>query len=318
MNESDNKYEYLIPAYFPKPQIPEDNMPSKERINLGKKLFFDKKLSSNKTIACASCHLPEKAFSDNKQLSLGVNDSIGDRNTMPLFNLAWQNSFFWDGETTSLEQFILKPLTNSKEMNISIDELNARLKNDKEYVRLFKKAYKCQPDANSLSKAIACYVRSLISANSKYDQYLYQKKQVMSDSEIRGMNLFNSPKTQCSSCHSGINFANNAFENNALYTDYEDQGRYKITGKESDKGKFKVPSLRNVAVTAPYMHDGSIPTLEDVIEHYATGGKNHPNRSPQVRDNQASNLSTSEKEDLINFLKCLTDEEFLGNTQHMP
>lgn len=318
MHNANNIFDYKIPSYFPKPQIPEDNLPSQERINLGKKLFFDKKLSLNKSIACSSCHAPNRGFSDSKKFSLGVNDSIGERNAMPLFNLAWQNSFFWDGGVPTLELQVLKPLTNSKEMNISIEEVVGRLKKDKEYVSLFKKAYGCKPDANSLSRAIACYERTLISANSKYDKFYYQKKPVMSDSEIRGMFLFHGSKTHCSSCHSGVNFTNNAFENNALYENYTDQGRYKITGKESDKGKFKVPSLRNVAVTAPYMHDGSLQTLEEVVEHYASGGKNHPNRSGHVHNNDAPALTASEKVDLINFLKCLTDEEFLSNTQHIP
>ncbi|HEY8402791.1 MAG TPA: cytochrome c peroxidase [Cytophagaceae bacterium] len=312
-------YELKIPVGFPKPYIPEDNQLTEERIALGKMLFFDPILSSDKKISCASCHIPQNSFTDSTRLSLGVNGAMGDRNSMPLINLAWSNSFMWDGGVPSLEQQILNPLTNHKEMNMKVEEVIDRLSSHPLYPKLFKKAYGTKPDAASLFKAIASFERTLISANSKYDRFYYGKdRSVFNESEYRGYLLFNSEKAHCASCHSGFNFTNNTFQNNGLYKEYKDQGRYNITFDEADKGKFKVPTLRNVALTAPYMHDGSIETLEEVLDHYNKGGNDHPNQSMHVHRHEDEKLSEEEKVDIINFLKTLTDESFINNPEFIP
>jgi cytochrome c peroxidase len=313
---SPGKYDMKIPAGFPRPLIPEDNKLTKERVQLGKMLFFDPILSSDQKISCSSCHAPANSFSDSRQFSLGVNDSAGDRNSMPLVNLAWSNSFMWDGGVPSLELQIMNPLTNHKEMNMEIPAALERLSAHPVYPKLFKKAYGLKPDAASLFKAIASFERTLISSGSKYDRFYYGKdRSVYNESEYRGYLLFNSEKAHCASCHSGFNFTNNTFQNNGLYKEYKDQGRYRITFDESDKGKFKVPTLRNVALTRPYMHDGSLNTLEEVLDHYNNGGKDHPNQSMHVHRHPDERLSDEEKKDIINFLGTLTDESFINNPE---
>jgi cytochrome c peroxidase len=316
---STTKYEFIIPKGFPTPDIPADNNLTIQRIALGKKLFYDKMLSSDSSVSCGTCHAPKSAFADQRVLSEGVKGTKGDRNSMPLINLAWSNSFMWDGGVTSIELQIVNPLTNRKEMNIKLEEAVARLNAQPVYIKLFKKAYGTKPDAATLFKAIASFERTLVSARSKYDKYYYGKDpSVFNESEVRGFLLFNSEKTHCSSCHTGFNFTNGTFQNNGLYLEYKDQGRYNVTHLESDKGKFKVPTLRNIAITAPYMHDGSFKTLEEVIDHYNKGGVNHPNKSSHVHNNDSPPLTEEEKIDLINFLNTLTDETYLSNPAFLP
>jgi cytochrome c peroxidase len=312
------KYELKLPKGVPPPIIPADNELSEERVLLGKMLFYDKILSSDKSISCASCHDPEKSFGDNRSFSLGVNDSVAERNTMPLINLAWSNSFFWDGGVPTLELQVLKPLTEHNEMNMTTEEVVKRLTKSKTYPKLFMKAYGSKPDAGTLVKALACFERTLISFDSKYDNWIRNNGAGFETSEVRGFYLFVGGKTHCVSCHSGINFTNNSFQNNGLSVAYADEGRFRITSDQNDKGKFKVPTLRNIALTAPYMHDGSLQTLEDVVEHYNSGGKAHPNKSPHVHNNDSPPLTEKEKVDLIGFLKTLTDEKFINNPAFKP
>lgn len=308
----DAPYELVFPAEFGQPYIPEDNELTVNRVKLGKLLFFDPILSKEKSVSCASCHAPEHSFSDINRFSQGSQGFFGERNSMSLINMAWSTSFFWDGSALSLEAQARVPLTNAIEMNMTIEEAVKRLNEHPDYPQLFYDAYQRLPDEYSLLRAIASYERTLISSNNKYDQfYLQGKFEVLNDSEIRGLYLFNGSgdKVHCSSCHTGNQFTNGAFENNGLYDFYLDKGRYKITGKDSDIGKFKVPTLRNVALTPPYMHDGSVQTLEEVVEFYSTGGSNHPNKSSHIHVHTP--LTETEKEDLVNFLKALTDQKFI-------
>ncbi len=310
----DSAYSLAVPKGFPAPVIPSDNQLTEERISLGRQLFFDPVLSRDSTISCASCHLAQNAFTDTARFSKGVKNTAGTRNSMPLINMAWSNSFFWDGGVPSLELQVLAPLTNHLEMDMDMKEVLKRLNEHPLYPSLFRKAYQREPDEYSLFRAIASFERTLISGNSRFDRYFYHGEDgALNDSEKRGLNLFFGNTLHCSSCHTGVNFTNGSLENNGLYTDYPDEGRFTITGNPSDKGKFKVPTLRNIEVTAPYMHDGSIATLEGVIEHYSSGGKYHPNKSPHVHKDPVP-LSVQEKTDLINFLKSLTDSTFLHNT----
>lgn len=309
-------YEFPVPKGFPTPYIPEDNPLTQEKIALGKLLFFDPLLSKDRTVSCASCHQPQNAFSDAKPLSVGVYGQLGDRNSMPLVNLAWVGTFFWDGSSPTLEQQVLKPLTSAKEMGMSIEEIETRLLKDKKYKKLFWEVFGEKPSIGNISKAIASYERTLVSANSRYDRFFYGKDAMaFTDSEIRGYYLFMGERTHCASCHNGPNLGQLSFENNGLYENYADEGRSKITGLARDVGKFKVPSLRNIAKTAPYMHDGSLKTLEDVVMHYITGGKNHPNKSLHVHFPEDPSINETEIKDLINFLKTLTDDAFIENHQ---
>jgi cytochrome c peroxidase len=304
-------YTLDIPPGFPQPEIPGDNQLTENRVKLGKMLFFDKTLSLDSTISCGSCHFQEFAFADPRRLSLGVNDSLSIRNSMPLFNLAYAQSLFWDGGVPTLELQVLAPIEDHREMNLGLQEAVKRIQANPKYVEWFQKAYNREPDLYGLVRAIAAFERTMISGNSRYDQYAFQgKKSALNEAELRGMTVFFGETAECFHCHTGFNFTDQSFQNNGLYAEYPDQGRGRITSRTSDIGRFKVPSLRNIEKTAPYMHDGSFNTLEDVINHYMSGGKNHPNQSPLIRP---FTLSPQEKSDLIAFLKSLTDDSFLQN-----
>ncbi|NNC94477.1 MAG: cytochrome-c peroxidase [Chitinophagales bacterium] len=311
-----DEYVFLeLPAGFPPPAIPLENKLSKNRIALGKKLFYDKRFSRNKDVSCASCHFQENAFADKDRLSTGTNGTLGFRNAPSLANVAYHNSFFRDGGVPTLELQVLVPLDSKEEMDIEMKDVIDLLNADPEYVELFQTSYQREPDPFGFTRAIAAFERTLISGNSAYDKYNNGESSVFNESKKRGMNLFFSNRTNCSSCHSGFNFTNDSFENNGLYIEYADSGRMRVTLRESDRDLFKVPSLRNVEVTKPYMHDGSFESLEDVIEHYNSGGVEHINKSDLVK---ALSLSDREKEDLLAFLYTLTDEEFLKNPDYKP
>lgn len=301
----------MPPPGFEEVFYPEGNAYTKERWELGKKLFYDPILSIDSSLSCSSCHKQEYAFADNKAKTPGVFDRPGKRNAPTLTNVAYLPYVLFEGSVPTLEMQILVPIQEHNEFNHNIVSIAEALNKDKTYVQLSNKAYNRNPDAFVITRAISNFQRTLISGNSRFDQYHYQnKKHVLTDSEIRGKDLFFSDKTKCSQCHSGFQFTNYTFENNGLYEHYEDIGRYHFTGEESDKHKFKVPTLRNIELSAPYMHDGSFNTLIDVIEHYNSGGKNHSSKNTII---QPLNLSSEQKADLEAFLKSLTDWEFINN-----
>ncbi len=300
-----------IPSGFDDIVFPDDNQFTNARWELGKKLFFDPVMSLDSTVSCGSCHKPDLAFSDEVSLSLGVEDRIGTRNAPSLANVAYHPYYTREGGVPTLEMQILVPIQEHNEFDFNIVLLAERLQNIAIYKQMSIDAYDREPDAFTISRALATYERSLISGYSPYDQYQnYNDSQALSDSEIRGMDLFFSEETNCSSCHSGFNFTNYEFENNGLYLDYPDVGRYKFTGDDADIATFKIPSLRNVGLTSPYMHDGSMGSLDDVIEHYNNGGAAHFNKSELLKP---LGLSNNQKEDLKAFLESLTDEAFVNN-----
>ena len=304
-----------VPEGFEPIVFPEDNEFTVDRWQLGKRLFYDPIMSSDSTISCANCHQAELAFSDDEIVSKGVEDRLGTRNSPTLANLAYHPYFTREGGVPTLEMQILVPIQEHNEFDFNIVLIAERLNKIPSYVEESQKAYNRDPDAFVITRALANFERSLISGNSPFDQFFYQnKKDILSEAERNGLELFFSEKTNCSSCHSASNFTNYAFENNGLYETYNDPGRFRLTQLESDRALFKVPSLRNIELTAPYMHDGSFNTLEEVIEHYQSGGKNHPNKSDLI---QALSLSETEKSDLIQFLKSLTDETFISNPSFM-
>ena len=303
--------QYLeIPEGFPDIVFPEDNEFTNKRWELGKKLFFDPFLSRDSSVSCATCHKPELAFADNQATTNGVFNRPGTRNSPSLANVAYSPYFVREGSVPSLEMQVLVPIQEHNEFNSNIVDLSEKLNAIPDYVQLAMDAYDRLPDPFVITRAIATFERSIISGNSAYDDYINGDSEALSQIEIEGMNLFNSSKTNCSSCHTGLFFTNHAFENNGLYVTYSDSGRMRFTGLEADRALFKVPSLRNVAVTAPYMFDGSLATLEEVVNHYNSGGEVHPNKSSLVT---SLNLTEDEKMALIAFLSSLTDYKFSNN-----
>jgi cytochrome c peroxidase len=299
-----------VPEGFPAPVFPEGNELTPERWALGKRLFFDPILSSDHSVSCASCHLPEMAFTDGKQFSEGVEGRLGTRNAPTLANVAYHPYYTREGGVPTLEMQVLVPIQEHAEFDFNILLIAERLNGDSGYVRESRAAYERAPDAFVITRSIACFERTMLSGGSRCDEFLNGKTSTLTAAERRGKDLFFSEKLACSQCHGGFNFTNYAFENNGLYEDYPDPGRFRLTGKEADRALFKVPTLRNAGVTAPYMHDGSLPTLEAVVEHYNGGGKDHPHKSQLIKP---LNLTNQEKTDLIAFLKTLTDDDFLDN-----
>ena len=294
-----------IPQGFPDPIIPEDNQLTYERIELGKRLFYDPILSKDGTISCESCHKQEFAFADNVAISAGVEGRLGFRNSVSLANMAYQDALMREGGVPTLEMQVLVPIQDHNEMDFNIRSVAERLNLDSTYVNASIRAYNRIPDAFVITRALASFQRTMLSGNSDYDYNLLNEK------EKNGKELFFSDELACSSCHGTFLFTNQKIENNGLYEVFEDSGKYRLTHLQDDIGKFKVPSLRNIELTAPYMHNGSISTLEEVIEHYASGGKNHFNKSELI---SGFNITDEEKDNLISFLKSLTDNNFTNNT----
>jgi cytochrome c peroxidase len=305
-----NNNTIVKPAGFPELVFPEDNAFTEARWALGKKLFFDPILSRDNSISCASCHHPERAFTEDRKFSLGIESRAGSRNAPTLANIGYHPYLMREGGVPTLEMQVLVPIQEHAEFDFNILLIADRLKEDSTYVQASWEAYGREPDAFVISRAISCFERTIISGNSRYDQYFNKEIARLSDAEMRGKELFFSERFSCSACHSGFNFTNYSFENNGLYEVYEDQGRFRLTGEARDVARFKVPTLRNIAVTSPYMHDGSVATLEEVVEHYNTGGKNHEHKHPLIKPLY---MTTSEKTDLVAFLKTLTDYEFLSD-----
>ena len=307
---------YVIdPPYgFPNMIIPSDNPTTLEGVELGEKLFKDPILSSDNTLACISCHMQSNSFSDPNQFSFGVNNSQGIRNASALVNVGWNNSFNWDGSAETLESQAFEPVTNPIEMDNTWGNIEDRLNNSDEYKLLFKKAFNIEYiDSIHVVKAIAQFERSLVSVNSKFDKYLNGESQLTA-SELNGYAIFNSEKGDCFHCHGTQMFMDNLFHNNGLDTEpFLDLGLGSITNKLSDNGKFKTPTLRNIEVTGPYMHDGRFSTLDEVIEHYDSGGQYSSTVDPLMKKLGVGLLLTNqEKQDLKAFLLTLTDENFIS------
>ncbi len=313
---SDSPYQLNLPKGFPMPAIPADNQLTSDRVELGKLLFFDAALSVDSTVSCASCHLPHLAFSYDVALSMGVNNSSGFRNAPSLGNVAYHPYLFRDGGVPTLEHQVLAPIEDPVEMAFSVPGVVERMLLNPLYVSLSRTAYGREPDAFVLTRSLAAYERTLITGDSPFDRYYYRNDEnAMSASAKQGFELFTSAKTSCSSCHSGFNFTDYSFRNIGLYEVYADTGRKRITQVDDDYGKFKVPSLRNVEFTAPYMHDGSIATLNEVIDHFNSGGENNIHKDSLMRP---LNLTTAEKQDILNFLRALSDISFIQNEAFVP
>lgn len=321
-------YTLAYPAYFGhRTNIADDNPLTVEGIQLGRKLFYETKLSKNNAISCASCHQQSRAFTDGRRFSPGFDGTPTKRNSMSLANLLWVQNFFWDGRATSLEAQAVTPLTDPHEMGQSLETSLQKLLDDPQYPPLFLAAFNTTyPTPAHLIKALTQFERTLISSNSRYDRYIRGEIQ-LSREEQRGLTLFFGPATNfppattrvrsagCANCHGGPRTFNETYHNNGLDTEAKDSGRADVTHKDYDLGRFRVVTLRNIALTAPYMHDGRFNTLAEVIDHYSDHLQSSPTLSPTLRDtaNKPINLylTGQEKADLLAFLNILTDSTFI-------
>lgn len=298
-------------------QHPADNPLTVEGVALGRKLFYEKMLSNNNSISCASCHKQAFNFDDPLPFSKGTNGSLGHRNAMAIVNLGYEKHFFWDGRRNSLEGQAHDPVTNPIEMANKWPEVVKRLQNSSVYPGLFFSAFGTKTiDSNLVVKAISQFERTLISFNSRFDKYYYLgDSSALNDKEKRGLDIFTG-KGLCNNCHlMNTLFTDGELRNNGLDTDPADNGLMNFTGLATDRGKFKVPTLRNIAESAPYMHDSRFANLEQVIEFYSSGVKQtSPNLDVHMPDfGSGLALSPIEKADLAAFLRALSDTGFLNN-----
>lgn len=301
-----------IPKDWPKPVYDFSKNPlTEEGFQLGRNLFYDPILSRDNTISCASCHLQQTGFTHvDHDLSHGIDGRIGTRNSATLMNLAWNKNFMWDGGVNHLDVQYIHPITSEVEMDDTMENVVSKLQKSVLYPNLYKQAFGTNKITGQLTlKALSQFVVMLTTSNSKYDKVL-RKEEKFTEMEQKGYNLF---QQNCASCHKEPLFTNNGFENNGLAIDttLNDMGRMRITQKNKDKQKFKVPTLRNAQFTFPYMHDGRFKTLNDVIKHYNSDPENSPTLAKQLQ--KPMNLSDNDRTDLVAFLKTLTDKEFLFN-----
>jgi cytochrome c peroxidase len=286
---------------------PADNPQGEAKIQLGKRLFFDKALSRDRVQSCASCHNPENGFSDGRPRALGLRGKELPRHSPSVLNSAYNPLQFWDGRAKSLEEQAEGPMLAPAEMNMTSEDLVSRLKSLPEYSGQFRAVFDEEPTLKNIAKAIATYERTLVTPNSRFDAYARGDKNALSNSEKRGLILFIG-KAACAQCHTGGNFTDNRFHRLGLPLGgpgETDLGRFAVTGQEEDRGSFKTPSLRNVALTAPYMHNGMLKSLEAVVEFYDRGGNVVLGKSALIFE---LGLSGPEKADLVAFLKTLTGE----------
>ncbi len=322
-------YELQVPYFFPEPIIPEDNPMTLEGVELGRHLFWETKLSRNNAVSCGSCHFPSASFSDSAPGSTGLYGDITPRNSMAIVNMAWGKHFFWDGRAATLEDQLLEPVQNPIEMDLTWKEAVERIGSDVLYQGLFTDAFGTPcVDSVRITYALAQFIRTMISGRSRFDKARYYGEALLTPSEVRGMELFLAeagdpeffPGGQfggdCFHCHGGalVEFTNHQFHNNGLDSVITDPGRGAVTGYTFDMGLFKTPTLRNIALSAPYMHDGRFATLHEVLEHYNMGGHPSPTIDPLMKmQGVGLGLSPQDIDDLVNFLNALTDSEFVQN-----
>lgn len=301
-------------AQFAQPNMffPTDNSPTGVRIELGKYLFYNTALSIDSSISCSSCHQPKFAFSDNTILSFGANKQIASSNTPTLTNVGFQPYFLREGGIPNLEQQVLVPIQEHNEFNNNIIDIGERLKADTFFVNHAEKAYPTKPYFYVITRALASFERTFVSNQSKFDLFI-RNKATLTKSEMEGFLLFKGNKANCIQCHNGFNFTNYLFENNGATYLLKDSGRFRLTKNSVDIGLFKIPTLKNVALTAPYMHDGSIQTLKQVLMSYNIGGNKNQYQNKQFI--KPLNLTNQELENLEAFLNTLSDFQFVKDTK---
>lgn len=307
--------DYALPVPLPGlvyPALDGDKQLTDGRVTLGKKLFFDSVLSADGKTSCASCHKPKLAYADSVKTSVAHGAEVR-RNTPSVLNVAWYPYFFAEGGVLSLEQASAVPVQSEHEMGLNLGDAVQRLSASSEYVLLFKNSYGQEPSVYTLVRALSAFQRSLVSAGSPFDDYVRGNKNALSGLQKQGMALFYSDSLGCAKCHSGSLFTDFGFYSVGNFS-AADLGRYRLTGILSDSGKFKTPSLRNIALTAPYMHDGSLLNLETVLHFYEKGGGNHT-KSKLLKPFA---LSDTDRRALIAFLGGLTDSVFTRNPNFVP
>ena len=276
-----------LDLYMP---VPENNPLRRDQVTLGRKLFHDTRLSRNRMISCASCHDSRRAFSTNRALAVGVEGRIGHRNAPAIINRGYGHAFFWDGRSASLEEQVLQPIQDPNEMDLTLKEARARVG--------------LEPTA--IAHALASYVRSILAGNSPFDRFVNGDRSALSAEQQRGLRIFRG-KANCTACHIGPNFTDEQFHNTGIAwkseAGFADFGRFAVSGHPADRGAFKTPTLREVARSAPYMHDGSLATLEEVIDYYDRGGNHNPQLDPNLR---ALGLEADQKRAIVAFLGALS------------
>lgn len=314
--EKDEAYSLQFPSYFPEMTFDASGNPvTKNGVELGRKLFYEGRLSRNNTISCGFCHIQENAFTHHGHtVSHGVDDRIGIRNAPAIQNMAFLKRYMWDGVIHNLNEQPIIPITDVNEMDSSMPEVISKLKDDQKYKKLFMAAYGDESiTGERILKALSQFMASMISADAKYDR-VRQGKESFTSEESQGKVLFNQ---KCTSCHNGELFTDESFRNTGMYynTQFKDAGRYRVTLDQNDWMKFRVPSLRNVEYTAPYMHDGRFYTLNAVLNFYSDNVEDNANLDPQLKQNGHIGISmnASEKQLIIAFLKTLSDKNFISN-----
>ncbi len=294
-----------VPLGLPAVVWPSDNPYTPEKAELGRILYFDPRLSADSTVSCASCHSPQHGFTDCKPVSTGIRGQLGGRSAPTIINRAYSLAQFWDGRAATLEEQAKGPIANPVEMGMTHDDVVARLRGIPGYQPLFAKAFGAGDiTIDHVAKAIATFERTVLSGNSAYDRYKAGDKKAMTPAQLRGLNVF-SKKAKCDKCHDGSNFTTNDYHNLGVGMDKPnpDLGRYVVTKDEKDWGAFKTPTLRDIADTAPYMHDGSLKTLEEVVDFYDKGGVLNKHLDADVKPLK---LTTDQRADLVQFLRALS------------
>jgi cytochrome c peroxidase len=324
-SDSESEYQnipiaYQVPSNFPPMAYNmANNLLTQKGFELGKKIFYDGRLASDGVVSCGFCHIQADAFTHHgHNFSHGVGEAIGTRNAQPIQNMAFQTQFMWDGAADHIELVSMIPIASEIEMNGDFSAIIAMMKNDANYRKLYKQAFENgEINAENMLKALAQFMTMLTSSNSKFDKYRRNEPGgTLTQDELEGYQIFNQ---KCASCHATDLFTDNSFRNNGLAINpaINDLGRYRVTENEQDKYKFKVPSLRNIEKTAPYMHDGRLFTLEAVLNHYASGVVHIQNLDPILNANGTLGipLTAAEKSKIIAFLKTLTDHQFLTDSR---
>lgn len=303
-----------LPTAIP---IPATNLNYAAKIELGKQLYFDGRLSKNNAISCAFCHNPGTGFADARQTSIGVGGGVGGRQSPTVYNTAFNHFQFWDGRARSLEEQAIGPIHNPVEMAETHEHVVAKLRKIKGYQQQFRAVFGTEVNLQNIAEAIAAYERTVLSTNSAFDKYVSGDAKAMDDAAVRGLALFKG-KARCILCHNGANFTDNQFHNLGVPQVgpmKEDLGRFAVTRAEKDKGAFKTPTLRSITETSPYMHDGAFKTLEEVVEFMDQGGGSNAHLSPLVKP---LSLTGEEKADLVTFLKALTGESVRFTMPALP
>lgn len=301
-------FEVKVPLGLPPLPIPEDNPMTVEKIELGKMLYFDKRVSADGTVSCATCHDPKMAWAEHLPTSKGIHEQVGDRNAPTVINAAYATSQFWDGRAKTLEEQAVGPVANPIEMGHTLEGMVQTLDNIPQYQELFKKVFGTGVTAENFAKAVAAFERTILSGNSPYDRYKAGEQDALTEAQKRGLKVFE--ESGCADCHAPPLFSTYEFYCAGIGLDKEKpvEGRKAVTGKDEDMGAFRVPSLREVANTAPYFHDGSVATLEEAVAIMAKGGLDHPQRSAEFDTVREAEITAEQQKDLVEFLKALSGE----------